>query len=453
MIVTLGIVAVALVYLRQPDKVARKLRPFGRSSIARYAEAAGLPLAPVTGIRFALEPGQGPSSVPVRSVLMGTVLAVCMVAASLTFASGLSTLVTHPALYGWNWDYMLNTSNDVPPQAREALSHDPVVAAWSGVDIVPFQIDGQYIPTLIGRPLAQVSPPILSGHGLTSNDQIVIGSATLALLHEHVGDAVTVSFGTPREAPVYIPPTRLLIVGTATFPAIGYSSVIADHPSMGTGALVSAGIETPTLVRALTSPDPILNGPQYVFVRLRPGVSSAAGRANLERIAASAERAIAADPRASGDDMVTLLGVQRPAQIVNYGTVGATPVVLATGLAAGAILALGLTLAASVRRRRRVLALLKSLGYTRRQLAAAVSWQASVAGIVGIVVGIPIGIVIGRELWTLFARNIDAVPDPTVPVLSLILVGVGTLVFANIVAALPGLSAARTPSALVLRSE
>jgi hypothetical protein len=59
----------------------------------------------------------------------------------------------------------------------------------------------------------------------------------------------------------------------------------------------------------------------------------------------------------------------------------------------------------------------------------------------------------GRELWTLFARTIDAVPDATVPILSVLFVGLGTLVFTNLVAVLPGLSAARTPSALVLRAE
>jgi ABC-type lipoprotein release transport system permease subunit len=37
--------------------------------------------------------------------------------------------------------------------------------------------------------------------------------------------------------------------------------------------------------------------------------------------------------------------------------------------------------------------------------------------------------------------------------LSVLFVGVGTLVFANLVAALPGRSAARTPAALVLRAE
>jgi len=148
-----------------------------------------------------------------------------------------------------------------------------------------------------------------------------------------------------------------------------------------------------------------------------------------------------------------VLGVLQPVQIVNYRSVGSTPIILAVGLAAGAVLALGLTLTSSVRRRRRDLAMLKTFGFTRRQLSAAVAWQATTIALVGAVVGIPIGILIGRELWTLFAQSINAVPDPTVPVLSVIIVAVGSLVFANVVAALPGRSAARTPAALALRAE
>ena len=132
---------------------------------------------------------------------------------------------------------------------------------------------------------------------------------------------------------------------------------------------------------------------------------------------------------------------------------GVTPALLASALAAGAIVALGLTLVASVRRRRRDLALLKTLGFTQRQLMAAVAWQASVAAVIGVVIGVPLGIVVGRWLWTLFARQIYAVPQPSVPVLSVALVALGALVLANVVAALPGLIAARTPTALLLRAD
>jgi ABC-type antimicrobial peptide transport system permease subunit len=221
---------------------------------------------------------------------------------------------------------------------------------------------------------------------------------------------------------------------------------------MGTGAVISLGAIPKVMLAAIASPDPNLNGPDEAFVRLKPGIGAGAGKANLESIAKAANKIFAADKNATGNN-VSVLDVVRPVQIVNYRTIGSTPVILAFGLALGAIVALGLTLASSVRRRRRDLALLKTFGFTQRQLSATVAWQATVDAVVGIVLGIPIGIVVGRELWTLFARNINAVPDATVPLVSVLLVGVGTLVFTNLVAVLPGLSAARTSTALVLRAE
>jgi hypothetical protein len=221
---------------------------------------------------------------------------------------------------------------------------------------------------------------------------------------------------------------------------------------MGTGALISRGVEPLAFQRALRAKDPNLNGPELVFVRLRAGVSAAAGHANALHIVAAADQTFAADPNGQGN-VVAVRGVQRPAQIVDYRSIGSTPIFLASALALGAIVALALTLVSSVRRRRRDLALLKALGFTPRQLARVVSWQASVTAIVGVIVGVPLGILIGRQLWTLFARNINAVPDPTVPTVSVILVVLGSLIFANLVATIPGRIAARTSTALALRAE
>lgn len=452
----LGAAAVVLSYRGDPYRASRIRQMAARSSsVARGAVAAGMPAAGVVGVRFALEPGRGRTSVPVRSALVGTALAVALLVGTLTFASGLHTLVSSPALYGWNWNYILSpsASDDVPPQALKLLNHDPNVAAWGGVSgYGSVEIESQNIPILLSNPRSKVAPPILSGHRLDANNQIVLGAATMALLHKHVGDTVTVTYGAPQDAPIYIPPTRLRIVGTATLPAVGSSSFIADHTSMGTGALISTGVEPPAFQRALLSPDPNLNGPGFVFVRLRNGVSAATGRADIQRIANAANKVFAEDPNGGGN-RVTVQGVQRPAQIVNYQSIGSTPIILAAALALGAIVALALTLVASVRHRRHDLALLKALGFTPRQLAAVVAWQSSVAAVIGVIVGVPAGIVVGRQIWILFARNINAVPDPTVPVVPVILVALGVLVFANVVAALPGRIAARTPTALVLRAE
>jgi ABC-type antimicrobial peptide transport system permease subunit len=145
--------------------------------------------------------------------------------------------------------------------------------------------------------------------------------------------------------------------------------------------------------------------------------------------------------------------VQRPAQIIDYGSLGSTPLVLGTALALGAVAAMGLTLITSVRRRRRDLALLKVLGFTRRQVAAAISWQSSVATAIGTVIGVPLGVVLGRFLWDLFAHEIYAVPSPTVPIASVLLIVASAMVLANVVAAIPGRVAAKTSTALLLRAE
>ena len=143
----------------------------------------------------------------------------------------------------------------------------------------------------------------------------------------------------------------------------------------------------------------------------------------------------------------------RPAEIAGYDSAKFTTGLLAAVLALAAICALGLTLTASVRARRREFALLKALGFTHRQLGASVAWQSTVAAVIGVVVGVPLGIALGRWLWTFFADGIYAVPLPNVPVLAVVLVALGAVLFANVVALVPARIAARTPIAVLLRAD
>ena len=422
------------------------------SSVAHGAAAAGLPVSVTVGARFALEPGAGRTAVPVRSAIAGAVLAVVTVVATLTFGSSLHTLVSRPALYGWNWTYLLNAGNDVPPATLTALQHDPDVAGASGFGELELEIDGRNVPTLMTPVPESVSPPILSGHALAADNQIVLGPATLAQLHKHIGETVDVSYGVPADAPAYVPSTPLTVVGTATMPAIGFTSLVADHTSMGTGAIVASGIQPPAFVTAMTSSDPNASGPAVVAVRMQPHLSAAASRADIDRQTAAANAVIDKDPMLKGSGIIVQT-VQRPAEIVNYRSTGSTPVVLAAGLAVGALAALALTLMSSVRRRRREFAVLKTLGCTPRQVMSVVTVQALVPAAVGVAVGIPVGIASGRLLWDAFARTIYVVPQPTVPVAAIALVGVGAILFACIIATLPGLRAARIRIAAVLRAE
>jgi putative ABC transport system permease protein len=457
--VVLSAIALLLATLGAPHRVA--LRPRLRSSsgarLVGSLARAGLPAPGVVGVRMALEQGEARRAVPVRSVLFGATLAVVLVVATLTFGDSLRTLVSTPPLYGWNWSYVINEvgsgGGNVPPMAQGLLRHDPYVAGDVGMDFVDVEIDGQGVPILLTDAGSTVAPPVVTGHGLTGAHQVVLGAATLAALHKRVGQDVTVSYGNPSDAPLYVPPTRLLIVGSATFPAIGFASTVSDHTSMGTGALVPFQALPRTFLSIEKSNDPVYGGPNLVLVRLRADAPPQAALASLQRIARAVNEFFAAQPGGSGSNSVVVQGVQRPAEIVNYRTIGATPALLASGLALGAVVALALTLIGSVRQRRRDLAVLKTIGFVRRQLAAAIAWQATVAAAVGIVVGIPLGVVAGRWLWDLFARQIYAVPDPTVSGLAIVLVALGTLLLANMIAAVPAWTAAQTPTALALRAE
>ena len=459
LMVLLGSISVLLAYTTAPHRVfvRRGVRQTTGARVVGFAAHAGLSASGVVGVRMALEPGEGRAAVPVRSALLGSIMAVALVVTTLTFGNSLQTLVSNPPLYGWNWTYILNPvgagGGEVPQVALSMLKHDKDVAAFSGTSFNNLELDGQEVPFLMESDRAAVTPPILTGHGLGPGG-IVLGAATVAGLHKHLGQYVTISFGVPADAPVYIPPTRLRIVGTATLPAIGFASTVSDHTSMGTGMLIPYQVLPKAFIAAIDiGPDPALNGPNLVLVRIRTGVPPATALAGLHRVVEAADRAFAAEPGGSAGNAVVVQGVQRPAEIVNYKSMGLTPAWLVSGLVAGAVVALALTLFSSVRQRRRDLALLKTMGFVRRQLGAAVAWQASVAAVIGIAVGIPLGIVAGRWLWNLFAEQIYAVPYPTVSVPSVILVAVGALVLANLVAAFPARQAARTPTALMLRGE
>ena len=216
-----------------------------------------------------------------------------------------------------------------------------------------------------------MGPPLLSGHAFDAADQVVLGATTLAQLHKHVGETVTVG-GTGTGS------TTLRIVGTATMPSIGVAG--SSHLEMGTGALLPYTLIPPKARNVFDVQQP---GRTQSWSASRRGRTRPPGSALCSPSLARTRRS-----RQTGD---RYLRVQRPAEILNYRTLGTTPAVLGAALAAGAVIALGLTLVTSVRRRRTDLALLKSLGFTRRQLASAIAWQASVAVGIGCLIGIPLG--------------------------------------------------------------
>jgi hypothetical protein len=437
--VGLGLAATGLAVHHSPRRAALRRRfAVNNPGLLRSDGLLGLPAPAATGLRFALGPGNEVDTVPMRSAIVGAALAATVVISTVTFGASLDHLVSTPRLYGWNWSYALSGGDgggggDIPArQASTLLAHDHYLSAWSAVYFSNLIVDGQDLPVMSTTPGATVQPPLLDGHGLQQPDEIVVGALTLASLHKHLGDTVTVT----GEGGAH----RLRIVGVATMPTIGGSGVL--HLEMGSGAVVATSLIPAVLRNPFNDPE---TGPNAFLVDVRPGVNPAAARRSLEQMTTPLSNAY--------NFGVVVQSVLHPAEIVDYHSMGTTPAILGASLGAGALAALGLTLLASVRRRRRDLAVLKTIGFTRAQLRAVVAWQSNVAVVIGTLVGIPVGIAVGRTLWDLFAHEINAVPSPTVPVVPVTLIGLGAIVLANVVAAIPGRIAARTPAALLLRTE
>jgi hypothetical protein len=427
--VVLGVIALVASVRQAPHRREARIRTARRSSIVGAVSAAGLPLPAVAGIRLALEPGAGRTAVPVRAAMGGAVVAVVALVASLVFGSSLRSLVDEPGLYGWDWDLTVLDESGYgsidTAKAHDLLDRDPEIAAWSAIFFQSLDLDGRAVPAIGIEPGAAVIPPMLAGRPVRSRDEVVLGTRTLAGLGKRIGDRVTLGEGDAQQ---------LTIVGTAVFPTVG--PVLGAYTSLGEGALLAYD--------RIPDWDAISPGPKALFIRFAAGADPVAV---TERVSPDIAE-IGVFPRSAAP-----LPVQRPAEIVNFSSMGITPALLSGILVLAALVSLGLTLASGVSRRRRDLAILKSLGFTDRQVSASVVWQSSIIVTIGLVTGVPLGVALGRWLWILFAERLPVVSQPVVPAVLLGALVAGVVVMATVAAATPARLAGRTPVAAILRSE
>jgi ABC-type antimicrobial peptide transport system permease subunit len=110
------------------------------------------------------------------------------------------------------------------------------------------------------------------------------------------------------------------------------------------------------------------------------------------------------------------------------------------------------TLLTSIRRRRRDLAILKTLGFGRRQVTAAIAWQATTMATLALLIGIPVGIAAGRLVWTVFASALGVVPEPVVALGAVLLLVPAVLIVGILIAVVPARSASRTRPVVMLRT-
>ena len=387
------------------------------SALASALARAAWPPPVAAGVRMALVRGARRPGVPVRATLVTSILAVGVGAAALTFGTSLQHLLDTPRLYGQTWDYEtgfggFGSGPPIDPRTLRRVSRDPALSDVAVGTLGPVEIGGRDAGA---RALDDVkgssAPAVLDGRSPRAPGEVFLGVKTLDALHLRIGDHVAVHSGGRT--------VRLEIVGTGVLPSTKWNK-------LSDGALFSFGD----------------------LKRLRPEATASVLQAH---VAPGANRAAALRRLTVAFDGPSI--AVRPTDVGDFGGVEALPLLIVAVFAGAAAAALAHALVMSVHRRRRELAILKTLGFTRVQVAIAVAWQATTVAAVGLLIGLPLGLGIGRFAWNVFAEDLGVVPEPITPIGLTALVLPAAIVLANLVAALPAQAAARTQPALVLRAE
>jgi len=420
-VVGLTLVTAAVVAALRTVRVQPAAPTSRRSPLAARLGAA-LPAAAALGVRRGI--GASPvNGAPTRAALAGTTLALVAVVASLTFGASLAELSDTPARYGWATDLALTAGSGYDTidldEAGRLADADDRIDGFTVVGFTDVEIDGQLVPGM-GAVAVRGDPQVTLLDGRLPKDagELSLGRRTADRIGVGPGDEVDGPDGPLR------------VVGIVAFPAIGPAT--SAHPGMGEGALFTLG----ALADAGAQPS-------IAFVDLAEGVDhDAAAREMTGTFAATTD----------GGVMQPFL-LLRPAELDGAedanGTVGA----IAGVVGAAAVVGLATVVMASVRGRRRELAVLRVLGFTAGDLRRSVRWQAGSLALLAIAVGTPIGVAGGRLTWQTFAETLGVDPAPTVPV-ALVLGSVVLAAALASAAALPAAGqAARMPVAPALRPE
>jgi putative ABC transport system permease protein len=192
----------------------------------------------------------------------------------------------------------------------------------------------------------------------------------------------------------------------------------------------------------------LLEEPNNVSVSVAPVIRF---RTRADRAAATGR--IDALPGVGRDGGPGLVRSEVPLEVERLEQVDRIPLALAAFLIVLGAIAIGHLLVTSVHRRARDFAVLKAIGFRRRQTYGTVFAQATTVAAVGVIVGLTVGVAAGSVIWRAAASRIGVLAEVDFPLPALVLVALGTIVLANVVAAFPAYSAARTPAAVVLRRD
>ena len=415
----------AMVSWNAARRVTRRPRPPRESGRAvQWLTRRDLGIARLLGVRYVLDPNSVSGGVPARSAVGGFMAGTAAVVGAVVFAASLSHLLVTPSTYGWGWDNQVNIDDQdslgIEGKARLVSDGEAMMIAnravqdAASIQAVSVNLDG---PVTQARAVSVLkgssAEVILEGRGPAAGE-IALGTDTIERLHTRLDASVPVVGGSLTR--------QLRVVGRAAF--VG----LTDVPAVADGALLSPDDAADFVAAGADS------SLKHV-VRFAPGVDRVAAAKRLE----------------------TEIGfpLTRPAvpdEIRRIRDVRFLPWVVVGFLALSSLVAAGYFLVVATTRRRRGMAVLRTLGMEARGVRQVVTWQGLTISVLGLLIGLPVGVLVGRALWRLVADGLGVVTAVTVPAPTLVLVAVVALAIGPVLAIGPARAAARRRPAEDLRA-
>ena len=369
---------------------------------------------PATALSLAF--GARTARLATRATVLALAMAIAAVSGGVVLLASLDGVTSRPDHFGWTFDASAGEPfEEDPTNLYDLVEQTPGVEAVAKATQVTVEMEGRSTAVVAIEAGAGIDVVTIDGRPPTADDEIALGRTTLADLDRSIGDTVSVDAGNG--------PVDLTISGTAVVPELG---------GTGTG-IGDGGVLT---LAALQSVAPDIQ-PNLALLRFVPGQ----GQRSLGVF------------RELSQDVQGIVEPFMPASLYQLVRIRSLPAIVAALLVVLALATLVQSILGSGRVRRRELAVLKVLGFTRRQVAASAVWQAVGFVAVALVIGLTIGVAAGRLGWDVIARRLGLPDDPTVPLALPLLMVPSALLVAVAVAILPGWWAARRGAAAGLRME
>jgi len=389
--------------------------PIGGTLLARLDP----PPAVGTGVRMAFGHGRGSRTLPTRSAITALTVGVVSVAAAVVLADNVDELTATPARWGWNWSSSPYYTGDDPAGTLLRVAAEPDVDGFAAFAANGISVNDAIMGGFALEPIAgEVEFTVRDGRLPRAPGEVALGARTLRRLDVSLGDTVDLADFDGRNA------RAVTVVGTAVFP-YETAETIDDGAALLPGTLFDVTEESTASVT-------------YV-IRYAEGADPAAVEATL-----AAEHGLVFD---------RFTTPHPPAEVRNVSVTKQVAVAIALFFSLLGVLAVTHAVVVSSRRRRVDLAVLRALGFVRRQVRVVFLAQSLAIGIVATLIGMPIGVVAGRIIWGAVTDELGVVTEPTMPWGVLLATVPVVLAFSVLLSWWPGRAASRQPPTAALRAE